>query len=81
MMPAFMLFFYRVCHMDERFLLFLEQADIFMPWARSIYDGILGGCAVRTAFYMIGKRVWHYGKSNHYITPTDFFDDNYHFKP
>jgi SSS family solute:Na+ symporter len=28
-------------------------------------------------FYLIGKRIWHYGKAHKYITPTDFFDDIY----
>lgn len=28
-------------------------------------------------YYVIGKRVWYYGKKNNYITPSDFFKDQY----
>jgi solute:Na+ symporter, SSS family len=28
-------------------------------------------------FYLIGKRIWHYGRIHKYITPTDFFNDIY----
>jgi solute:Na+ symporter, SSS family len=28
-------------------------------------------------YYLVGKRVWFYGKINHYITPSDFFRDIY----
>ena len=28
-------------------------------------------------YYLIGKRVWFYGKNNNYITPSDFFRDLY----
>ncbi len=28
-------------------------------------------------FYVIGKRVWFFGKMNNYITPSDFFRDMY----
>ncbi len=31
-------------------------------------------------FIFVGKRLWHYGKSNRYMTPTDFFDDIYDSK-
>lgn len=31
-------------------------------------------------FYVIGKRVWFYGKNHGYITPTDFFQDIYNSK-
>ena len=27
--------------------------------------------------FLIGRRIWHYGKKNGYITPSDFFDDIY----
>lgn len=30
--------------------------------------------------YIIGRRVWFYGKKNGYITPTDFFNDIYQSK-
>ncbi len=28
-------------------------------------------------YYVIGKRIWYYGKKNNYITPSDFFRDMY----
>ncbi|NLD19929.1 MAG: sodium:solute symporter family protein [Clostridiales bacterium] len=28
-------------------------------------------------FYLVGRRIWYYGKSRGYITATDFFDDIY----
>ena len=31
-------------------------------------------------FYVIGKRIWFYGKENEYITSTDFFVDIYKSK-
>lgn len=32
-------------------------------------------------FMLIGKRAWYYGKHNNYVTPTDFFDDIFGYKP
>ena len=32
-------------------------------------------------FMVIGKRIWYYGQERRYITPTDFFDDIFGFKP
>ena len=28
-------------------------------------------------YFVIGKRVWYFGKKNNYITPSDFFRDQY----
>lgn len=32
-------------------------------------------------FMVIGVRIWQYGKSRHYITPADFFQDIFSYKP
>lgn len=31
-------------------------------------------------YYVVGKRVWFYGKKNNYITPSDFFRDTFNSK-
>jgi solute:Na+ symporter, SSS family len=28
-------------------------------------------------YFVVGKRVWYFGKKNNYITPSDFFNDHY----
>lgn len=28
-------------------------------------------------YFVVGKRIWFYGKKNNYITPSDFFQDQY----
>lgn len=75
-MPAFMLFFtvYATWMSAFAFLgasgYFYEMGPVYMTaFAWDILFGLL--------FMLVGKRVWYYGKMNHYITPTDFFNDIY----
>lgn len=79
-MPTFMLFFtvYATWMSAFAFLgasgYFYEMGPVYMTaFAWDVLFGLL--------FMLIGKRVWYYGKINHYITPTDFFHDIYNFKP
>ncbi len=79
-MPTFMLFFtvYATWMSAFAFLgasgYFYEMGPVYMTaFAWDILFGLL--------FMLIGKRVWYYGKINHYITPTDFFNDIFHSKP
>ena len=53
---------------------FYEMGPVYMT--AIAWDALFG-----LLFMIIGKRVWYYGKENHYITPTDFFHDIFHFKP
>jgi solute:Na+ symporter, SSS family len=41
-------------------------------WTTIGWDFLFG-----VLFYVIGKRVWFYGRINHYITASDFFKDMY----
>jgi solute:Na+ symporter, SSS family len=41
-------------------------------WTTIGWDFLFG-----VLFYVIGKRIWFYGKLNHYITASDFFKDMY----
>lgn len=79
-MPTFMLIFtvYATWMSAFAFLgasgYFYEMGPVYMTaFAWDVLFGLL--------FMVIGKRVWYYGKRNHYITPTDFFSDIYNFKP
>jgi len=79
-MPTFMLFFtvYATWMSAFAFLgasgYFYEMGPVYMTaFAWDVLFGLL--------FMVIGKRVWYYGKINHYITPTDFFNDIYNSKP
>jgi SSS family solute:Na+ symporter len=37
-------------------------------WTTIAWDFLFG-----ILFYVVGKRVWFYGKTNHYLTASDFF--------
>lgn len=41
-------------------------------WTTIAWDFLFG-----ILFFVIGKRIWFYGKLNNYITPSDFFRDMY----
>jgi solute:Na+ symporter, SSS family len=41
-------------------------------WTTIAWDLLFG-----MLFFVIGKRVWFYGKANHYLTASDFFRDMY----
>jgi len=53
---------------------FYEMGPVYMTAFG--WDALFG-----LLFMLIGKRVWYYGKANHYITPTDFFNDIFGYKP
>ena len=52
---------------------FYEQGPIYMTTIG--WDALFA-----VLFIVIGRRIWHYGKSYSYMTPTDFFDDIYDSK-
>ena len=79
-MPTFMLFFtvYATWMSAFAFLgasgYFYEMGPVYMTaFGWDVLFGLL--------FMIIGRRLWYYGKLNHYITPTDFFNDIFDFKP
>jgi SSS family solute:Na+ symporter len=79
-MPTLMLFFtvYATWMSAFAFLgasgYFYDMGPVYMTaFGWDVLFGLL--------FMLIGKRIWHYGRINHYITPTDFFDGIYNFKP
>lgn len=45
-------------------------------WTTLAWDVLFG-----LLFYLLGKRIWFYGKERGYLTATDFFLDLYGFKP
>lgn len=49
---------------------FYEEGPIYMTTVG--WDALFA-----VLFILIGKRLWHYGKSNNYMTPRDFFNDIY----
>ena len=49
---------------------FYTQGPVYwsaIAW--NIFFGVL--------YYIFGRRIWYYGKENHYMTPADFFTDMY----
>lgn len=49
---------------------FYEEGPLYLT---SIgWDALFG-----ILFILVGRKLWFYGKNNHYFTPTDFFDDIY----
>lgn len=79
-MPTFMLFFtvYATWMSAFAFLgasgYFYEMGPVYMTaFGWDVLFGLL--------FMLVGRRIWYYGRVNHYITPTDFFADIYGFKP
>ena len=53
---------------------FYEMGPVYMT--AIAWDALFG-----ILFMYVGKRVWFYGRENGYITPTDFFQDIYGYKP
>lgn len=49
---------------------FYEQGPIYMTTVG--WDALFA-----VLFILLGRRIWHYGKTHNYLTPTDFFDDIY----
>ncbi len=52
---------------------FYEEGPIYMTTVG--WDALFA-----VLFFVIGRRIWYYGKTYHYMTPTDFFDDIYDSK-
>jgi SSS family solute:Na+ symporter len=79
-MPTFMLFFTVYATWMSAFA-FLGASGYFYDMG-PVYLTAFGWDALFGLLFMvIGQRVWHYGKINHYITPTDFFSDIFNSKP
>lgn len=79
-MPTFMLFFtvYATWMSAFAFLgasgYFYEMGPVYLTaFGWDVLFGLL--------FMLVGRRIWYYGRVNHYITPTDFFDGIYNFRP
>ncbi len=49
---------------------FYEKGPVYLT--AIAWDALFG-----IGFYLIGRRIWFYGKKYKYITPTDFFNDIY----
>jgi SSS family solute:Na+ symporter len=53
---------------------YYENGPVY--WTTIGWDVLFG-----VLFYVLGKRIWFYGKKGNYITATDFFMDIYQCKP
>lgn len=52
---------------------FFDQGPVYMTTVG--WDALFA-----VLFVIVGRRLWHYGRKNKYMTPTDFFDDIYDSK-
>ncbi len=59
---------------------FLGSSAYFYIRGPVYWSGIAWNILFGILYYTIGKRIWFHGKTNGYITPTDFFSDVYHSK-
>lgn len=59
---------------------FLGSSSYFYSKGPVYLTGIAWNILFGVLFFLIGKRIWFYGKINKYITPTDFFADIYESK-
>lgn len=59
---------------------FLGSSSFFFTKGPVYLTGIAWNILFGILFFVIGKRIWFYGKINNYVTPTDFFDDIYQSK-
>lgn len=82
---------------DRRMKLFPMYATVFATWmsayaymgaiayfkeAGPVYLTSIGWDALfAVLYYVLGRRIWFYGKQYNYITATDFFADLYRFPP
>lgn len=78
-MPTFMLFFTVYATWMSAFA-FLGASGYFYEMGPVYMTAIAWDILFGLLFMLIGKRVWYYGKINHYITPTDFFNDIFNTK-
>ena len=79
-MPAVMLFFTVYATWMSAFA-FLGASAYFYEMGPVYMTAIGWDVLFGLLFMIIGKRIWYYGKNNNYITPTDFFNDIFRFKP
>lgn len=79
-MPAVMLFFTVYATWMSAFA-FLGASGYFYGMGPVYMTAIAWDVLFGLLFMVIGKRIWFYGKENKYVTPTDFFDDIFAFKP
>ncbi|HVI41585.1 MAG TPA: sodium:solute symporter family protein [Anaerovoracaceae bacterium] len=79
-MPTYMLFFTVYATWMSAFA-FLGASGYFYEMGPVYMTAIAWDALFGLLFMLIGKRVWYYGKSNNYVTPTDFFNDIFNFKP
>jgi len=79
-MPTFMLFFSVYATWMSAFA-FLGASGYFYAMGPVYMTAFAWDVLFGLLFMLIGRRVWYYGRMNRYITPTDFFDDIYHFQP
>jgi solute:Na+ symporter, SSS family len=60
---------------------FLGSNAFFYTVGPVYWTALAWNCLFGVLYYVIGKRVWFYGKKNNYITPSNFFEDQYGSKP
>lgn len=56
---------------------FLGSNAFFYTVGPVYWTALAWNCLFGFLYYLIGKRVWFYGKKNNYITPSNFFEDQY----
>ena len=78
-MPLFTLFFTVYATWWSSFA-FLGSTSYFYTKGPVYLTAIAWNILFGVLFYVLGKRIWHYGKNRAYITPTDFFDDIFQSK-
>lgn len=56
---------------------FLGSNAYFYTMGPVYWTAIAWNILFGVLYYVVGKRIWFYGKKNNYITPSDFFRDMY----
>ncbi len=78
-MPTLVLFFTVYATWWSSFA-FLGSTSYFYTRGPVYLTAIAWNIVFGVLFYLIGKRIWFYGKRGKYITPSDFFRDIYNSK-
>lgn len=79
-MPTIMVFFTVYATWMSAFA-FLGAGGYFYEMGPVYMTAIAWDVLFGLLFMLIGKRVWYYGRKNNYITPTDFFNDIFGYRP
>lgn len=79
-MPTVMFFFTVYATWMSAFA-FLGSGGYFYEMGPVYMTAIAWDVLFGLLLMIIGKRIWYYGKENNYVTPTDFFNDIFDFKP